>query len=285
MEQNDFYIGWMTKAPAKVAAFIRQYLRWLIPLLLLLGASLAELQKKASTAIFEFGHPTQLSGVLHMRPVPCLRIFEGVDIGGRPLFQMIPLVGYGKFGAEGILSSLQQKGRVSLEGHLIKLQGTLLYNDGKAILQIEDSDSTLRSVATPAGPDARTLQPVDMGPSTVKGEIADPKCYFGVMKPGEGKPHRDCAIRCILGGIPPILVVRNAQGEANYLLLVGPHGERMNNAVRDFVAEPVAVTGRRVQVDDWIILYAEDTAAIRRNNYLTSHFGKSIASCDAGCTK
>jgi len=285
MEQNDFYIGWMAKAPGRLAAFIRRYLGLLIPMLLLLGVGLAGLQKKASTGNFEFGQPTQLTGVFHMRPVPCLRIPDGVDIGGTPLFQLIPLVGYGKSGAEGIVNDLEKKVRTSFEGRLVTLSGTLIYNDGKTILQIEDGDSTLRSIKTPVVTDATTTQPVDLGPATVMGEIADPKCFFGVMKPGEGKPHRDCAIRCILGGIPPIMVVRNAKGEANYLLLVGPHGERMNTAVQDFVAEPVAVTGRRVQIDDWIILYADDRAGIRRNNYLSEHYGKSIASCDASCAK
>jgi len=285
MEHNDFYIGWMAKAPGMVAAFIRQYLGLLIPLLLLLGVGLAGLQKKASTATFEFGQSTQLTGVFHMRPVPCLRILDGVGIGGTPLFQLIPLVGYGKSGAESIINNLEQKKRTSFEGRLVTLQGSLLYNDGKTILQIEDGDSTIRSISIPKGFDAQALEPIDLGSSIVKGEIADPKCFFGVMKPGEGKPHRDCAIRCILGGISPILVERNASGEANYLLLVGPHGERMNSAVRDFVAEPVSITGRRVQMDDWIILYADDTAGIRRNNYLSKHFGKSIASCGTSCAR
>ena len=75
------------------------------------------------------------------------------------------------------------------------------------------------------------------------------------MKPGEGKVHKDCAIRCILGGIPPVLRVQNEKGEANYYLLVGPHGEKMNEAVKDLVAEPVEIEARAVQQGDWIILY------------------------------
>ena len=37
---------------------------------------------------------------------------------------------------------------------------------------------------------------------TLKGEIIDPKCYLGAMKPGGGKTHKACAMRCIAGGIP-----------------------------------------------------------------------------------
>jgi len=75
------------------------------------------------------------------------------------------------------------------------------------------------------------------------------------MKPGEGKVHRDCAIRCILGGIPPVLHVQNEKGESNYYLIVGPNGEKINEAVQDIVAEPVSIESRVVQQDDWVILY------------------------------
>ncbi len=75
------------------------------------------------------------------------------------------------------------------------------------------------------------------------------------MKPGEGKVHRDCAIRCILGGIPPVLHVQNEKGESNYYLIVGSNGENMNEAVQDVVAEPVSIEAKVVQQDDWIILY------------------------------
>ena len=105
-----------------------------------------------------------------------------------------------------------------------------------------------------------------MGIQTIRGEIVDPKCYFGVMKPGEGKVHRDCAIRCILGGIPPVLHVQNDKGESNYYLIVGQNGEKMNEAVQDVVAEPVSIEAKVVQQDDWIILYA-GKQAIRRISY------------------
>ena len=43
----------------------------------------------------------------------------------------------------------------------------------------------------------------------LRGEIVDSKCYLGVMNPGEGTVHRDCAARCLSGGLPPMLVVRS----------------------------------------------------------------------------
>ncbi|HKC35989.1 MAG TPA: hypothetical protein VKB95_08000 [Chitinophagaceae bacterium] len=119
----------------------------------------------------------------------------------------------------------------------------------------------------------------DLGTQTIRGEIIDPKCYFGVMKPGEGKVHRDCAIRCILGGIPPVLHVQNEKGESNYYLIVGPNGEKMNEAVQDVVAEPVSIEARVVQQDDWIILYT-GKESIRRISYTQlKNPGASVIAC------
>ena len=104
---------------------------------------------------------------------------------------------------------------------------------------------------------------MDLGEQTFLGEIVDSKCFLGVMKPGHLKPHRSCAVRCISGGVPPVLLVRDADGNATYLLLVGSNGEALNHQVLDLIAEPVEVTGRLWRYDNWLVLRA-DLEAIRR---------------------
>ena len=69
-----------------------------------------------------------------------------------------------------------------------------------------------------AGPARAALLPVaDLGTVTLTGEIVDTKCHFGVMKAGEGKVHRECAVRCISGGAPPGFLARDRSGEARLL--------------------------------------------------------------------
>lgn len=119
----------------------------------------------------------------------------------------------------------------------------------------------------------------------VKGEIIDPKCYFGVMKPGEGIVHRDCAIRCILGGIPPVLKVMNEKGEKRFYFLVGEHGEKMNEAVRDYVGEPVAIEARAEQQDDWVILYVRGKKISRISAISLYKPESQVASCVGACMK
>jgi len=88
----------------------------------------------------------------------------------------------------------------------------------------------------------------DLGAVTLAGEIVDSKCYLGVMNPGQGKVHRDCAARCLSGGIPPIFVTANG-GEQ--LLLVSADGNAVGrDALREFVAEPLTIQGELLQRGD-----------------------------------
>jgi hypothetical protein len=246
-EDGAFYIGWMPKAPKSFAKHVKRVLLILFPAALIVAYLLSTSQKKFSTAIFEYGKLTEVKGIYYNNPVPLLKVFDKNNLS-----ITIPLVGYGKHGAETAIMELEKEKGVSLNGKEVKLKGTLIYGDGKTLLQVDKNDNPIVNIG---GESTVQLQQKDLGIQTIRGEIVDPKCYFGVMKPGEGKVHRDCAIRCILGGIPPVLHVQNERGESNYYLIVGPNGEKINEAVQDLVAEPVSIEARVVQQDDWIILY------------------------------
>ena len=68
-----------------------------------------------------------------------------------------------------------------------------------------------------------------LGGATLAGEIIDPKCYFGAMKPGEGKIHKACATLCLRGGIPPMFMTTDEQGRHVYYLLTKPDGRGSNH--------------------------------------------------------
>ena len=258
MSSPDFYIGWMAKAPKSFAKHVKWVLLILFPVALVIGYLLATNQKKFSTANFEYGKPTELTGIYHNDPVPLLKVYDK----NRESIT-IPLVGYGKHGAETSIREIETEKKISLNGKEVTLKGTLIYGDGKVLMQIDKNEKPLVSIGSGS---TYSIEEKDLGIQTIRGEIVDPKCYFGVMKPGEGKVHRDCAIRCILGGIPPVLHVQNEKGESNYYLIVGPNGEKMNEAVQDVVAEPVSIEAKVVQQDDWIILYTSKES-IKRISY------------------
>ncbi len=107
---------------------------------------------------------------------------------------------------------------------------------------------------------ARSDEPyLRLGKQTLVGEIVDSKCFLGVMNPGQLTPHRACAIRCISGGVPPVLLVRQQDGPAIYLLLVSVEGKPVNKQVLDLVAEPVEITGDVERQGELLILRADPT--------------------------
>ena len=284
MNKKEFYIGWMPNAPGSFRRFVRKYLLILLPIVVVLAVAIALSQKKFDTGSFEFGKLTEVKGIYFKTPVPNLKIVNGKDIWGNYSYITVPLIGYGKHGADGVVAELEKEKNTSFDRRRLTLKGTLLYNDGKLLMQIDENDKPLVAVGDMASQD---LLPhaEDLGIQTIKGEIVDPKCYFGVMKPGEGKPHRDCAIRCILGGIPPVMQVRNTKGEVNYYLIVGPNGEKMNEAVQDFVAEPTELQARVVRYDDWIVMYVSKEKMHHIPFFSLIGYDAQPATCGRNCFK
>lgn len=284
MQNDEFYIGWMAKAPKSFSAWIKKYLFVLLSLVIVLGILLALSQKKFSTGNFEFGTLTQVKGVYFSKPVPVLKVVDGKDIWGNANYITVPLIGFGKHGADGVIADLEKEKKILLEGKEISLKGTLLYNDGKLLMQIDGNDQPLVNIANGIATPGRLQETKEIGVIDIKGEIVDPKCFFGVMKPGEGKPHKECAIRCILGGIPPVLKVTDETGKQNYYLIVGSNGEKMNEAVQDYVASPVTIHAKAVEYGDWIVLYVQQNG-LQHYSYIRENFGAQIVSCATACLK
>jgi hypothetical protein len=267
MDNKEFYIGWMPAAPNGYASHVRKVVVTLIILVIIAGVTLALQQKKFSTSGFEFGQLTEVKGVYQQFPVPSVKVTTQRDAFGRSSYITIPLAGYGKFGAEGTIAELEKEKNTTLDKKEVVLKGTLLYSDGKTLLQIDKNDNPLLNISTAKSvtqPDVKEL-----GTIHLSGEVLDPKCYFGVMKPGSGKPHRDCAIRCIAGGMSPVFYVRNDKGEANYYLILDKDGKKMNDELKDFIAEPVSIEARAAEYDDWIILYVDGKDKIKRTGGLS----------------
>jgi hypothetical protein len=283
MKNDEFYIGWMNDAPGSFASTIKKYLLVLLPVVVVIGVLLALSQKKFGTGNFEFGTLTELKGIYSNTPVPNLKVINGKDIWGNENYITVPLIGYGKHGADGVIADLEKEKNTMLQGKQITLKGTLLHNDGKLLMQVDANDEPLVNVST--ANENITSKINDLGMLDVKGEIVDPKCFFGVMKPGEGKPHKDCAIRCILGGMPPVLKVEDNNGNQNYYLLVGANGEKINEAVKDFVALPVTLHAKAIQYDDWIVLYVNPENGLQHYSYIKEHHGNVYASCSAECAR
>lgn len=246
---DEFYNGLEPRAPRGVARFVRGVAAALFGVAIVVAALLATGQGRFDPGTFEYGVESELRGVAFERPVPLLVVPQGVD--GSVTYT---LVASGKHGAADLVAGL--------DGRAVAVTGSRIATTGAAMLEAHD-------VVALEGDEARrvagavVVDDVSLGAMTLTGEIVDSKCHFGVMKPGRGVPHRECAILCIRGGIPPVLRVEDGDGGVGYLLLVGPRGESVGPAVLDHVAEPVEITGE-VRRSAGLLVLRADPATIRR---------------------
>ena len=99
----------------------------------------------------------------------------------------------------------------------------------------------------------------------MEGEIVDPKCYFGVMKPGYGKIHRSCAALCIAGGIPPVLVSSESNSVSDYFLLTDVKGNPIHKDILPYIGQPSIMSGMAEKLGDWHIIRI-DVSQIQKIN-------------------
>ncbi|MEO0337772.1 MAG: hypothetical protein AAF242_01025 [Bacteroidota bacterium] len=253
--EKPFYIGWQEQMPEDQKKTLRRFLIPIFLLIPIIAIAIVLFQKSFNDHTFELGTLTIVEGVYQAEPVPILVADEGQLPEGTS--RNILLVGYGKFGAESIMETIAAR-QGDLEGKKLSLEGTLIYGDGKTVMELtKKQDAFVQLGATVAQPRVKYEYANDQ---TLWGEILDPKCYFGVMKPGEGKIHKSCAIRCISGGIPPVFrtLVRRAPDLYEYYILRGKDNQSINQEVLPYVAEQIKLTGTiQTHADDWKVIYLD----------------------------
>ena len=244
---EDFYIGYLPKMPKGAARFIKIFVVLAFAAAIVLAVILWLGQKPFAKSIFEFGSVKDFEGTIQARPVPFLLIEKPEKTVGLPMFERFPLVAEGKHGFDG----------KSFDGQKVRLKGTLIYRDDLRMIEVASVEKS-----------SETVNPIDektvpLGVFTLKGEIVGSKCYLGVMNPGSAKPHRDCAVACLRGGIPPLFIVKDVSGSVSELWLLSAAGESVNREILDYVAEPVEISGEVSQKGDQLF-FKINPAQIKR---------------------
>lgn len=257
MNDDEFYVGYLDRPPPRLA----RWLRGIVAALIIGGAFVAGLwisaQLPFGPGVFEFGHSRHFEGVLSLQPYPSLLVerpgrispdWSGGAAAAGPEFSRYWLSGPGKEGADRLVAGL--------DGQAVALSGTLIYRDQQTFIKLDGA------AVTALPPDGRdhfsvrslALTPRALGTVDVSGEIIDPQCYLGIMKPGFGIPHRACAIRCLAGGVPPLLRSTDGGGITRYYLLLGPGGERINRQLLPWAAETLHLHGQAFAYGDQLAL-------------------------------
>ena len=179
----------------------------------------------------------QVEGVYVDSPYPMLHTDDATLL----------LVGEGKVAGPREVSLRDQ--RVRAAGTILKRGAVQLLELGRPVEPLR-SDEQFPAIAMPSAT------------QTLRGEILDPKCFAGAMKPGDGKTHKGCAALCLRGGIPPVF----RSGDELYLL-VDQDLKRLEGAalqrVIEQVGEDVTVVGGLTSIGRLKVL-AVDAGTIRR---------------------
>lgn len=236
-DNEEFYIGYAPRPPRRIARTISRAVVGLNALAAAVALVLVFAQRPFARSTFEFQQYREFTGEMELKPYPALLV---VRPGGKEYSRYL-LVAPGKHGADAEVRSFA--------GEAVQLRGSLIYRDGQTMVElVPGSVQALRK--EPAAVSFATL-----GEVTLTGEIVDSKCFLGVMNPGRTKVHRDCAARCISGGIPPAFVTADG-----FYLLVGGDGRALQHEVLDWVGETIEVTGTVLRSGETLILRAEPTS-------------------------
>ena len=185
--QDEFYIGYDAEMPRGLASRIRRTAVAVLLIALIVSSMLVFAHRRSADATFEYGRERMFEGRLIEFPYPAL-VVSGATATPTPYW----LVGPGKHGAAGLVA-----GR---DGAIVRITGSLIEREHDHMIELRSLAMVTR-LTLPAVEPLRSL-----GPIVLRGEIVDSKCHLGVMKPGEGPTHRDCAVRCLLGRITPMFV-------------------------------------------------------------------------------
>ncbi len=227
-EDEEFYVGYLPKAPAGTGRFTRRVVTVIICGALAACAWVAAVLPFYGEGVFEFGHPKVYRGVAQCNGVARLTTAE-IDY---------LLVGPGKHGVPPEFCGEA--------GRSIAVEATRIARGTSEVLELVPGSAKITETVAPNQPSG------ELGEFTLRGEIVDPKCYFGVMNPGEGRLHRACAILCLRGGITPVLVVRDRAGQEIHVALRVASGD--TDGLLRTVAEPVEVSGRVHREGQWLVM-------------------------------
>jgi len=231
---NEFYVGYAPTMPIGLRVFMRRIVLTLGLLAIAVAILLLSGQMPFAKSTFEFGESRYFEGILETGPYPSLLVQRPGAVGSSSKYSRYLLVSPGKHGADMLLEGA--------DGKRVRFKGQLIYRAAQTMIEIEPG-----SIQTFANESTGPTQFHSLGQVSVTGEIVDSKCYLGVMNPGVGKVHRDCASRCLSGGIPPIFVTT----AGDQFLLVGPDDRPLQkDALREFIAEPINLRGELLDRGD-----------------------------------
>ncbi len=245
--EDPFYVGYLP-LPISLKRFVMLFAGIWILGMVGFAALLASKQQDPGSGVSDTSTTRLVEGYLTVDPYPLLHVSDPDSPSGT---RSILLVSTFKFGASKRVAEFADQ-NVEVTGHFIRRKGRAAFElVNEEAIRHTDNQQTAPSITA-------------MGDVSLVGEITDSKCFLGVMKPGFGKTHRACAVRCIAGGIPPILVTRDQSGKATVFLLTDSRGGPVNELVLPYVAESVEIKGSLEVRGDMPVIKIDTDGILRK---------------------
>jgi hypothetical protein len=243
-DRDPHFIGWLPM-PRAYARFLTPVAAGLVVVAAVAAGLVARGQRSPGGGRWTDEQTTTFEGIAYAEPYAMIRI-PPPEAGETP--RTILLVEEGKFGAEARVRPF--------DGRPVRVTGTLLARDGWQMLELAAAEDGLRPTDLPEPERDRLRRPRvrSLGRVTLRGEIADSKCYLGAMKPGGGMTHRGCAVLCLKGGVPPLFVSRVRGGDPSTYLLTGDDLGPIDDPLLELAGLPVTVEANVEQLDDIPVL-------------------------------
>ena len=201
---------------------------------------LAANQKSVGPGTWNMGEIQEFTGIATAEPYAMLRT---TDIGGAPKTALLSCMG--KCGVSARIGSHA--------GKPVTIRGSLIQRGSHSMIAVVDDVDWIKPAAATESASLAFPAMQSLGQIDLTGEILDSKCWFGAMRPADGKVHKACAALCIRGGIPPAFFVKDKANKKALMIMTdrqGAHGPDL----LPLVADPVQVKGEVFQWGNLLIL-------------------------------
>lgn len=169
---NEFYVGYLPKAPAGIARRIRGLVVLMFILAAIAAVVFARVQRTFAPSVFEYGKVSTFEGTIEATPYPILIVAEPGSTG--PKASRYLLVAEGKHGADRQVAAFA--------GKTVQLRGTKIYRANQTMIEVVTG-----SISVMGNSKQPRQAGKELGNFELTGEIVDSKCYLGVMNPETAK--------------------------------------------------------------------------------------------------
>jgi hypothetical protein len=248
--EQDFFIGWADTPAADRRFFLRAGVGLSLGAVAL-GGTLAALQRPPGPGQWDPDDVREWRGQVSAAPYATLRTRElgattPSTTGGEPRTALLSCLG--KCGVNDQIAALA--------GQPVVVTGSLIQRGRHAMVAVDENGPWIRrDEGAAADPVLAMPEPEFLGEVDLTGEILDSKCWFGAMRPAQGKTHKACAALCIRGGIPPAFFARDGSGRGA-LMIMRQGGAAYGPDLLPLVADPVRLRGRVYRHGDLLMVDA-----------------------------